>query len=166
MGLLYKIAKWSVNKLIKKGVDLTDLVETDEHTQKIREVAHRLNDDMVMLQNDFSIKRAEIIELQSQLIQAVEPVYITMLAESKDSMIQTTMTKHWIDKLDEIKTYFKVIKGYLRFVSKIRTQSYSRNNFLKQVYHLLLETKQKQLIPHSRPIQEIILLKICLSWVN
>jgi DNA topoisomerase IA len=40
--------------------------------------------------------------LQSQLIQAVEPVYITMLAESKDSMVQTTMTKHWIDKLDEI----------------------------------------------------------------
>jgi len=102
MGLLYKIAKWSVNKLIKKGVDLTDLVETDEHTQKIREVAHRWTADMVMLQNDFSIKRAEIIELQSQLIQAVEPVYITMLAESKDSMIQTTMTKHWIDKLDEI----------------------------------------------------------------
>ena len=64
MGLLYKIAKWSVNKLIKKGVDLTDLVETDEHTQKIRGVAHRLNDDMVMLQNDFSMKRAEIIELQ------------------------------------------------------------------------------------------------------
>jgi hypothetical protein len=102
MGLLYKIAKWSVNKLIKKGVDLTNLVETDEHTQKVRGVAQRLNDDMVMLQNDFSIKRAEIIELQTQLIQTIEPVYITMLAESKDSMVQTTMTKHWVDKLDEI----------------------------------------------------------------
>jgi hypothetical protein len=102
MGLLYKIAKWSVNKLIKRGVDLTNLVETDEHTQKVRGVVQRLNDDMVMLQNDFSIKRAEIIELQTQLIQAIEPVYITMLAESKDSMVQTTMTKHWVDKLDEI----------------------------------------------------------------
>jgi hypothetical protein len=81
---------------------LTNLVETDEHTQKVRGVAQRLNDDMVMLQNDFSIKRAEIIELQTQLIQTIEPVYITMLAESKDSMVQTTMTKHWVDKLDEI----------------------------------------------------------------
>ncbi len=102
MGLLYKIAKWSVNRLIRKGVDLTDLVETDKRTQNIREIAQKLNDEMFTLQDEFSIKRAQIIELQSELIRAIEPIYITMLAESKDSMVQTTMTKHWIDKLDEI----------------------------------------------------------------
>ncbi len=102
MGLLYKIAEWSVNKLIKKGVDLTDLVQTDEHSKRVRQVAQKLNDDMLMLQDEFSIKRAQIIELQSELIRTIEPIYITMLADSKDPMVQTTMTKHWIDKLDEI----------------------------------------------------------------
>lgn len=102
MGLLYKIAKWSVNKLIKNGVDLSDIVETDPKDKRLREIATQLNDDLVNLQNDFSVKRAEIIELQTELLRAIEPTYITMLAESKDSMVQTTMTKHWVDGLDEI----------------------------------------------------------------
>lgn len=102
MGLLYNIAKWSVNRLIRKGVDLSDIVETDQHTKKIREVTAQINEDLFNLQDEFGVKRAEIIELQSELLKSIEPVYITMLAETSDSMLQTTMTKHWIDKITEI----------------------------------------------------------------
>lgn len=102
MGLLYNIAKWSVNRLIRQGVDLSDIVDTDQHTKKIREVTAQINEDLFNLQDEFGVKRAEIIELQSELLKAIEPVYITMLAESSNSMLQTTMTKHWIDKITEI----------------------------------------------------------------
>jgi hypothetical protein len=102
MGLLYNIAKWSVNRLIKQGVDLSDIVETDQHTKKIREVAAQVNEDLFNLQDEFGVKRAQIIELQSELLKSIEPTYITMLAESNDSMLQTTMTKHWIDGITEI----------------------------------------------------------------
>lgn len=102
MGLLYNIAKWSVNRLIKQGVDLSDIVETDQHTKKIREAAAQINEDLFNLQDEFGVKRAEIIKLQSELLKSIEPTYITMLAESSDSMLQTTMTKHWIDGITEI----------------------------------------------------------------
>lgn len=102
MGLLYNIAKWSVNRLIKQGVDLSDIIETDQHTKKIREVAAQINEDLFNLQDEFGVKRAEIIKLQSELLKSIEPTYITMLAESSDSMLQTTMTKHWIDGITEI----------------------------------------------------------------
>jgi hypothetical protein len=102
MRLLYRIAKWSVNKLIKNGVDLTDLVEVDKNTKLLREASYSLNQELVEIQDKFCIKRSEIIKAQSDLIFSVEPVYLTQLAESKDSMVQTTMTKHWIDNLDQI----------------------------------------------------------------
>lgn len=102
MGLLYNIAKWSVNRLVRRGVDLTDLVQIDKHTKKIREATAQINEDLFNLQDEFGVKRAEIIELQSQLLKSIEPTYITMLAESNDSMLQTTMTKHWIDGVTEI----------------------------------------------------------------
>ena len=46
MGLLYSIAKWSVNKLIKQGIDLTDIVETDDYTKRIRSAAISLNEKL------------------------------------------------------------------------------------------------------------------------
>lgn len=102
MGLLYNIAKWSVNRLIRQGVDLSDIVEADQRTKNIREAAAKINEDLFNLQDEFGVKRAEIIELQSELLKSIEPVYITMLAESSDSMLQTTMTKQWIDRIEEI----------------------------------------------------------------
>jgi hypothetical protein len=98
MGLLYSIAKWSVNKLIKRGVDLTNIVETDGLTKSIRAAATSLNEDLIRLQDQFALKRVEIIELQNELIEVVEPTFITLLAETDDSTVKTTMTKIWYDK--------------------------------------------------------------------
>lgn len=99
MGILYKIAKWSVNKLIKRGVDLTDLVETDELTKKVREASNVLNEELITLQDKFALKRVEIIELQNQLIESIEPTIMTLLADSNDNMAKTIMTKIWYDKM-------------------------------------------------------------------
>jgi hypothetical protein len=102
MGLLYSIAKWSVNKLIKQGVDLTNLVETDDLTKRIRTAANSLNEELIGLQDKFALKRVEIIELQNQLIEVIEPTVMTLLAETEDNLIKTTMTKIWYDKMTMI----------------------------------------------------------------
>lgn len=102
MGLVYKIAKWSVNRLIKKGIDLSDLVTSTVKDDKVKKIVINLNDELNMLHAKFSVKRAEIIDEQTKLINTIEPTYITMLAESKDSFTQTTMTKYWMDQLDQI----------------------------------------------------------------
>ena len=102
MGLVYKIAKWSVNRLIKKGVDLSNLVTSTVKDDTLKKMVTNLNDELNTLHAKFSIKRAEIIDEQTKLINAIEPTYITMLAEAKDSFTQTTMTKHWMDHLDLI----------------------------------------------------------------
>ena len=99
MGLLYSIAKWSVNKLIKQGVDLTDIVETDNYTKKIRNAAISLNEKLVSLQDQFSLKRVEIIELQNELIEIIEPTVMTLLAETNENTIKTTMTNIWYNKM-------------------------------------------------------------------
>jgi hypothetical protein len=102
MGLLYSIAKWSVNKLIKRGVDLTNLVETDDLTKRIRTAANSLNEELIGLQDKFALKRVEIIELQNQLIEVIEPTVMTLLAETEDNLVKTTMTKIWYDKMTMI----------------------------------------------------------------
>ena len=99
MGLLYSIAKWSVNKLIKQGVDLTDIVETDNYTKKIRNAAISLNEKLVSLQDQFALKRVEIIELQNELIEIIEPTVMTLLAETNENTIKTTMTNIWYNKM-------------------------------------------------------------------
>jgi hypothetical protein len=102
MGLLYSIAKWSINKLIKQGVDLTDIVETDGLTKSIRAAATSLNEELINLQDQFALKRVEIIDLQNELIETIEPTFITLLAETNDNAVKTTMTKIWYDKMTMI----------------------------------------------------------------
>lgn len=99
MGLLYGIAKWSVNKLIKQGIDLTDIVETDDYTKRIRNAAISLNEKLVSLQDQFALKRVEIIELQNELIEIIEPTVMTLLAETNENTIKTTMTNIWYNKM-------------------------------------------------------------------
>jgi hypothetical protein len=99
MGVLYSIAKWSVNKLIKQGVDLTDIVQTDDHTKRIRNAANSLNQELISLQDQFALKRVEIIELQNQLIEVIEPTVMYLLSETDDNTVKTTMTKIWYDKM-------------------------------------------------------------------
>jgi hypothetical protein len=99
MGLLYSIAKWSINKLIKQGVDLTDIVQTDDYTKKVRNAANSLNGELIALQDQFALKRVEIIELQNELIELIEPTVMRLLAETEDNMIKTTMTTLWYDKM-------------------------------------------------------------------
>jgi hypothetical protein len=99
MGVLYSIAKWSVNKLIKQGVDLTDIVQTDDHTKRIRNAANSLNQELISLQHQFALKRVEIIELQNQLIEVIEPTVMYLLSETDDNTVKTTMTKIWYDKM-------------------------------------------------------------------
>jgi hypothetical protein len=99
MGLLYGIAKWSVNKLIKQGVDLSNIVETDDYTKRIRNAANSLNEELIGLQDKFALKRVEIIELQNELIDVIEPTVMNLLAETEDNLVKTTMTKIWYDKM-------------------------------------------------------------------
>jgi hypothetical protein len=102
MGLLYGIAKWSVNKLIKQGVDLSNIVETDDYTKRIRNAANSLNEELIGLQDKFALKRVEIIELQNELIEVIEPTVMNLLAETEDNLVKTTMTKIWYDKMTMI----------------------------------------------------------------
>jgi hypothetical protein len=102
MGLLYSIAKWSVNKLIKQGVDLSNIVETDDYTKRIRNAANSLNEELIGLQDKFALKRVEIIELQNELIEVIEPTVMNLLAETEDNLVKTTMTKIWYDKMTMI----------------------------------------------------------------
>ena len=122
MGLLYNIAKWSVNKLIRKGVDLSNLVETDKQTKLLREAAYSLNNELIQLQDEFCIKRAEIIKAQNELIYELEPTYITLLAESSDSMLQTTMTKLWMDRIEEINKLIEEHEQLIAIFDKKRNQ--------------------------------------------
>lgn len=102
MGLTRKIAKWSLGRLLNKGDDLSTLFVLTKERQELKEEISKLNEELNLLSNQFNIKRAEIIEEQTDLINIVEPSYMTMLAESKDNTLKTTMTKIWLDKFNTI----------------------------------------------------------------
>jgi hypothetical protein len=54
------------------------------------------------LQANISIKRAELVETQKNLIVKMEPIVFNVLSETDDSWQKTTMTKIWMDDLTEI----------------------------------------------------------------
>lgn len=102
MGLTYKIAKWSVNKLIKRGVDLSGIVNISEEDKKLKSSILELNEALTEIMTEIDTKRAEIVSEQSTLLNLIEGPYMNMLAESKDNLEKTTMTKVWLDSYDSI----------------------------------------------------------------
>jgi short-subunit dehydrogenase involved in D-alanine esterification of teichoic acids len=54
---------------------------------------------LVSLQDEFALKRVEIIELQNELIEIIEPTVMTLLAETNENTIKTTMTNIWYNKM-------------------------------------------------------------------
>lgn len=102
MGLTYKIAKWSVNKLIKRGVDLSGIVNISEEDKKLKSSVLELNEALTEIMTEIDTKRAEIVSEQSTLLNLIEGPYMNMLAESKDNLEKTTMTKVWLDSYDSI----------------------------------------------------------------
>lgn len=102
MGLTYKIAKWSVNKLIKRGVDLSGIVNISEEDKKLKSSVLELNEALTEIMTEIDTKRAEIVSEQSALLNLIEGPYMNMLAESKDNLEKTTMTKVWLDSYDSI----------------------------------------------------------------
>ncbi len=102
MGLTYKIAKWSVNRLIKRGENLSDIVNTTKEEKELKLTILKLNEELTELMTSIDTKRGEIVTEQSALLNLVEGSYMTMLAESKDNLEKTTMTKVWVDSYESI----------------------------------------------------------------
>ena len=94
----------------------------------------KTNNELDSLRDEFNIKRAEIIEEQTNLINMVEPYYMTMLGQSNDSLEQTTMTKLWMDKFSEIDglvdVHEKLIEAYNEKYALIETYNKKYEEFL------------------------------------
>ena len=98
--ILFGIAQGLLTILRQRGVDISQLKPL---TKKEKEV-EKLSNQLYNLQATISIKRAEIVEVQRNLIVNIEPVVFDILAKTDDSWQKTTLTKIWMDKLNDINT--------------------------------------------------------------
>lgn len=96
--ILFGIAQGLLTILRQRGVDISQLKPL---TKKEKEV-ELLSNELYDLQATISIKRAEIVETQRNLIVNIEPVVFDVLAKTDDSWQKTTLTKIWMDKLNDI----------------------------------------------------------------
>ena len=96
--ILFNITEWLLTILKTRGVDITTL---NPKTKKDVEVEYNKN-QLVGLQAQISIKRAEIIDGQRDLLGMIEPTLFNVLGQTNDSWGKTTVTKLWFDKLRTI----------------------------------------------------------------
>lgn len=96
--IIYGITEWLLKILKARGVDISKLNPRTKREALIEGTLNELRD----LQSDISIKRAEIIQEQNELLSMVEPTLFNVLSESKDSWEKTSVTKLWMDKLNVI----------------------------------------------------------------
>jgi hypothetical protein len=96
--ILFNITEWLLTILKTRGVDITTL---NPKTKKDVEVEYNKN-QLVGLQAQISIKRAEIIDGQRDLLGMIEPTLFNVLGQTNDSWEKTTVTKLWFDKLRTI----------------------------------------------------------------
>lgn len=96
--ILYSITEWLLRVLKSRGVN-TGLLNPKTNTELQFENHSNL---LINLQSEISLKRAEIIDNQRDLITMVEPTLFSVLGDGKDHWEKTTTTKIWFNKLDEI----------------------------------------------------------------
>ena len=96
--LIYNITEWLLKILKARGEDISKLNPKTKNDMLVEGTLNELRD----LQADISIKRAEIIQAQNELLSMVEPTLFNVLSESKDSWEKTSVTKLWFDKLNVI----------------------------------------------------------------
>ena len=96
--LIYNITEWLLKILKARGVDISTLNPRTKREALIEGTLNELRD----LQSEISIKRAEIVQEQNELLSMVEPTLFNVLSESKDSWEKTSVTKLWMDKLNII----------------------------------------------------------------
>lgn len=98
--ILFAITQRLLTILKKRGVDISLLRPITKKETKIEEESNKLYD----LQAVISIKRAEIVEIQKQLIINIEPLVFNVLSQTNDNWQKTSMTKIWMDSLNGINT--------------------------------------------------------------
>ena len=96
--ILFTITEGLLLLLRKRGVDITQLRPVTNKEKKIEKLANDLYD----LQATISIKRAEIVQIQNDLIVNIEPIIFDILSKTDDNWQKTTVTKLWLDKLHVI----------------------------------------------------------------
>jgi hypothetical protein len=96
--ILFAITEGLLTILRQRGVDISKLKPLTKKEKKVEKLSNQLYD----LQATISIKRAEIVEAQRNLIVNIEPVVFDVLAKTDDSWQKTTLTKIWMDKLNDI----------------------------------------------------------------
>jgi hypothetical protein len=96
--ILYSLTDWLLRILKTRGVDISQL----NPKTKIEFEFESAKNVLIDLQGEISIKRAEIIDNQRDLLAMVEPTLFSTLSNSKDGWEKNTVTKLWFDKLKEI----------------------------------------------------------------
>ncbi len=96
--LLYALTELLLKLLKDSGVDTKKLIQKNAAEVELELVENEL----LKHQNQLSIKRAEIINNQRDLLAMVEPTLFSTLNDGEDNWQKTTITKLWFDKLDVI----------------------------------------------------------------
>ena len=96
--ILYSITEWLLRILKSRGVNISKLNPKTRTELEFDMYSNSLID----LQGKISLKRAEIVDNQRDLLTMVEPTLFSVLNDGKDNWQKTTTTKIWFDKLDEI----------------------------------------------------------------
>lgn len=99
--LIYYLTQGFLQLLTNKGYDVTRLVPKSK--EEIEFETHRLK--LIDLQSEISIKRANIIGVQNEFINKVEPYLFQTLNNEKDQWAVNTGTKLWVDSITNIRQH-------------------------------------------------------------
>ncbi len=115
--IYYKIAVYCLKKLQTAGMDISLINPQSEKQESI----NSMSSDIVDLQAEISIKRAEVIENQADLLSSVEPVLFNTLSNSNNAWDSSIITQIWMTKLNKINN---IILDHENLIKKLETAYY------------------------------------------
>lgn len=121
--LIHSITKKLIKFLEKRGVDIFEenpfLTPSEDEL-----IFNENNNKLINLQGEISLKRAEIIENQKNLLQIIEPALFSNLSESSDNWERNGVTKLWFDKVNEINKLIQDHQNLINEFEEMYTKTY------------------------------------------
>lgn len=115
--LVKVLTKKGILYLRKKGIDIYTEIELSKDEKRFIQLQQEIGElNMKMTQ-----LRLDLILVYDKFLGEMQNVYLSLLAESKDDKLMTTMTKHWMDTQDQVHEMYGQHKGIMGEIS-IRVQ--------------------------------------------
>jgi hypothetical protein len=124
-NIITQLTKFLLKILKLRGVDVSKLNPTNSSELSY----NKMKEKLIFVQSEISIKRAEIIEKQNNLMVGIEPFLFDKMSNANNGWETNTITKFWVETLNDVR---KIIDEHEQLITDFENLYNEINNLKKK----------------------------------